>query len=172
MIRPRNNENYFKILGINETYDLDENDLARKFKELQKYLHPDKFANKGKEEQEISEKYSSLVNEAYKTLLQPLTRGIYMLQLRGESFSEKTDVDQQFLMEIMEKNEEVERAVTEKDIMALNSENKLIIKDLQRKVSEAFFEGRPRPGPDSDDYVTFVGFKGIQWRLTATYLAA
>lgn len=64
-----------------------------------------------------------------------------MLQLRGEGFPENTDVDQEFLMKIMEKNEEVESADTEEGILALNSENKAIIKDLQKQVSEAFFEG-------------------------------
>lgn len=64
-----------------------------------------------------------------------------MLKLRGEGFPENTDVDQEFLMKIMEKNEEVESADTEEDILALNSENKAIIEDLQKQVSEAFFEG-------------------------------
>lgn len=43
---PDEKQNYFKVMGVNETYDLDENDLAKKYKDLQKYLHPDKFANK------------------------------------------------------------------------------------------------------------------------------
>lgn len=44
--QPGTDISYFKIMGVNETYDLDEFELAKKFKELQKYLHPDKFANK------------------------------------------------------------------------------------------------------------------------------
>lgn len=44
--KPNSNDNYFKIIGISETFDLDENDLAKKYKDLQKYLHPDKFANR------------------------------------------------------------------------------------------------------------------------------
>ncbi|XP_068623778.1 iron-sulfur cluster co-chaperone protein HscB [Battus philenor] len=138
---PEFKENYFKIMGTNETYDLEESELAKKFKELQKYLHPDKFANKPEQEQEISEKYSSLVNEAYKTLLDPLSRGIYMLKLRGIEISENTEIDQEFLMTIMEKNEEVENADTEEEIMKLNKENKEHIKNLQKKVSQAFFDG-------------------------------
>ncbi|KAJ0173122.1 hypothetical protein K1T71_011298 [Dendrolimus kikuchii] len=138
---PDEKENYFKVMGVNETYDLDENDLAKKYKDLQKYLHPDKFANKKMEEQEISEKYSSLVNEAYKTLLEPLARGIYMLRLRDKAIPENTEIDQEFLMKIMEKNEEVEKADTEEEIMRLNNENKAKIKDLQKKLSLAFLDG-------------------------------
>ncbi|XP_038214099.1 iron-sulfur cluster co-chaperone protein HscB isoform X2 [Zerene cesonia] len=138
---PDDKDNYFKLMGINETYDLDETDLAKRYKELQKYLHPDKYANRDQKEQEISEKYSSLVNEAYKTLLEPLSRGIYMLRLRGKEIPESTELDREFLMKIMEKNEEVENAETENEIMKLNKENKAIIKDLQKRVSTAFFDG-------------------------------
>ncbi|KAI5638731.1 dnaJ domain-containing protein [Phthorimaea operculella] len=139
--RPPKDADYFKVLGVTPTFDLDENELAKRYKDLQKYLHPDKFANKNKEEQEISATYSTLVNEAYKTLLEPLARGIYMLRLRGKDLPEKTEVDQDFLMDIMEKNEEVENAKTEQEIMELNQENKIKIKELQKQVSQAFFDG-------------------------------
>ncbi|XP_046963934.1 iron-sulfur cluster co-chaperone protein HscB [Vanessa cardui] len=139
--RPDKSENYFKILGVKETYDLDENELSKKYKELQKYLHPDKYANRNKEEQEISAQYSSLVNDAYKTLLEPLSRGVYMLRLRGKEIPEKTQLDQEFLFKIMEKNEEVENADTEEEIMRLDKENKAVIKDLQKQLSTAFFDG-------------------------------
>ncbi|CAH2093953.1 unnamed protein product [Euphydryas editha] len=139
--RPDKLDNYFKVLGVKETYDLDESELSKKYKELQKYLHPDKYGNRGEEEQEISAQYSSLVNDAYKTLLDPLTRGIYMLSLRGKEIPENTEIDHEFLMKIMEKNEEVENADTEEEIMKLNKENKEVIKDLQKKLSTAFFDG-------------------------------
>ncbi|XP_013189578.2 iron-sulfur cluster co-chaperone protein HscB [Amyelois transitella] len=139
--KPKKEDNYFKVLGVKETYDLNENNLAKRYKDLQKYLHPDKFGARDKAEREVSEEYSSLVNEAYKTLLEPMARGIYMLKLKGKSIPETTEVDNAFLMEIMEKNEEVENAETEEEIMKLNQENKAVINDLQKKVSAAFFEG-------------------------------
>lgn len=43
---PNEKENYFKILGVEENYDIDEATLAKQFKALQMNLHPDKFANK------------------------------------------------------------------------------------------------------------------------------
>ncbi|XP_022115068.1 iron-sulfur cluster co-chaperone protein HscB [Pieris rapae] len=139
--KPDNVDNYFKLMGIDESYDLDEEDLSKKYKQLQRYLHPDKYANRNNMEQEISAKYSSLVNEAYKTLLEPLPRGIYMLKLKGKQIDENLETDPAFLMEIMEKNEEVENAETEAEIMKLNKEIKSIIQDLQKKLSTAFFDG-------------------------------
>lgn len=43
---PDKKENYFKILGVEENYDIDETKLVKQFKALQMNLHPDKFANK------------------------------------------------------------------------------------------------------------------------------
>lgn len=43
---PDKKGNYFKILGVEENYDIDEVTLAKQFKALQMNLHPDKFANK------------------------------------------------------------------------------------------------------------------------------
>lgn len=78
---------------------------------MQKLLHPDKFSNKSEKEKQFSEILSSLVNKAYSTLLHPLKRGLYMLELNGITISEGTDnVNAEFLMEIMEKNEEIEDA--------------------------------------------------------------
>lgn len=64
-----------------------------------------------------------------------------MLKLRGREIPEKTEVDNEFLMKIMEKNEEVENAETEKQIMHLRKENRKVIEDLQKQVSAAFFAG-------------------------------
>lgn len=44
--QPSKQDNYFKILGVKETYDQDETELAKRYKDLQKYLHPDKFATR------------------------------------------------------------------------------------------------------------------------------
>lgn len=64
-----------------------------------------------------------------------------MLRLRGKEIPENSEADQEFLMKIMEKNEEVEEANTEEEIMKLNKEIKEVIMDLQKKLSIAFFDG-------------------------------
>lgn len=70
-----------------------------------------------------------------------LLAGIYMLKLRGKEIPDNTEADQEFLMVIMEKNQEVENAESEEEIMSLNKENKAMIKDLQKQLSTAFFDG-------------------------------
>lgn len=60
------------------------------------------------EEKLISENYSSLVNKAYQVLQSPLKRAIHLLAIRGEKIQEDQKLENpEFLMEIMELNEEV-----------------------------------------------------------------
>jgi len=40
------NLTYFDIIGIKEDYDVTNEEIQKKYKELQKMLHPDKFGNK------------------------------------------------------------------------------------------------------------------------------
>lgn len=60
------------------------------------------------QEKNISEEYSSLVNKAYDIIQTPLKRAIHLLSLKGEEVREGHEIDDpEFLMEIMELNEEV-----------------------------------------------------------------
>ncbi|XP_050679642.1 uncharacterized protein LOC126975684 [Leptidea sinapis] len=104
--KPTDDVNYFKIMGVHETYDINENDLSMKFKHLQKLLHPDKFANKNKTEQEISERYSSLVNEAYKTLLEPLSRDVCGIRRMNNIKIQLTNKTRQEIAKLLECNVE------------------------------------------------------------------
>ncbi|PBC29236.1 Iron-sulfur cluster co-chaperone protein HscB [Apis cerana cerana] len=125
---------------IPKTYDVNVTEIQKKYKELQKLLHPDKFSNKSEKEKQFSEILSSLVNKAYSTLLHPLKRGLYMLELNGITISEGTDnVNAEFLMEIMEKNEEIEDAANnEEKIKKLIQENETILNNLIMNVAVAF----------------------------------
>lgn len=59
-------------------------------------------------EQNLSAEWSSVVNNAYKVLLSPIKRAEYLLQLFDVHITEdNSDVDADFLMEMMERNEEV-----------------------------------------------------------------
>lgn len=43
---PHEKENYFKIFGLPDTFDIDSKSLTQKFRAMQSVLHPDKFSNK------------------------------------------------------------------------------------------------------------------------------
>lgn len=84
--------------------------MTKRFRNFQSVIHPDKFSIRTQEEQDLSSEWSSLVNKAYKTLQTPFARGEYLLKLKGLSLPEQNTIqDPEFLMEMMEKNEEVNK---------------------------------------------------------------
>ena len=78
------------------------------FKSSKSGIYSENYFYSTDAEKKISEEYSSLLNRAYYTLQLPLNRAIHMLTLnRINIIDEEADSDQDFLMEIMELNEEV-----------------------------------------------------------------
>lgn len=103
--------NFFQIFNVEPGFDVDAKDLERKYKDWQKKLHPDLFQRKSEQEREYSAQQSAQVINAYNTLLRPLSRAVYLLQLKGIHVDEeKTVSDPELLMEIMEVRESVEAA--------------------------------------------------------------
>ncbi|PSN53051.1 hypothetical protein C0J52_03968 [Blattella germanica] len=137
--KPEQKTNYFSLMGIKEEYKIDDRQLTTKFRKLQNILHPDRFSTKTEEECSISEEYSSLVNKAYSTLLQPLERGLYMLQQKGVTIEEDgTQMDPTFLAVIMETNEQLADAQSMSDVERLDNENKKMLLDLTNELEAAF----------------------------------
>ena len=76
-------ETYFAMFSLPQKLTLDTAQLERDFYRLSRKLHPDLFARKGAEEQAWSLRQSSLLNDAYRTLKDPVARTAYLLQLEG-----------------------------------------------------------------------------------------
>uniref|UniRef100_A0A1B6D1F7 J domain-containing protein n=1 Tax=Clastoptera arizonana TaxID=38151 RepID=A0A1B6D1F7_9HEMI len=132
--------NYFEIFGIeNYNYDINRLELSQRYRKIQSILHPDRFMNKTKEEIQMSEDYSALVNKAYFILLDPLERGLYMLHLNGEQISEDSGhMDNHFLMKIMDINEEIENETDPNKLLNLYETNKTVLDKLSKEVNDAF----------------------------------
>ncbi len=71
--------NVFETFGLPVKYDIDLAHLDREYKELQKKLHPDKFATKSIDEKALSTNASSAINLSYHTLKDPVSRAEYMV---------------------------------------------------------------------------------------------
>ncbi|KAI8118267.1 mitochondrial, ATP-binding cassette sub-family B member 7 [Lucilia cuprina] len=124
--------NYFDLLDFPQKFDLETQLLTKRFRQLQTVVHPDKFSNKTSREQTNSADWSSLINKAYKTLSLPLERGQYLLELNGRQIpQDNSALNKEFLMEMMERNEEVEDASTKNELDAINES---LAKELQEKV--------------------------------------
>ncbi len=104
------NKNYFEFIGLPVSFHIDQSALADRALELQRILHPDRYAHKSVHEQRLAVQYMAYLNEGIATLKSPLLRAQYLLQLRGiDTFSESsTPIDPMFLMQQMELREQLE----------------------------------------------------------------
>ncbi|XP_029768474.1 iron-sulfur cluster co-chaperone protein HscB [Terrapene carolina triunguis] len=101
---------------------------------------PDLFRLMGWKERDFSEQHSSLVNRAYQTLLSPLRRGLYLLELNGVELAKGTDsdIDVEFLKEIMELNETLAEPNNEAKIEEIESFIEVKQEELTKDVRKAF----------------------------------
>jgi molecular chaperone HscB len=65
---------YFSFLGVPRKLNLDLADLEQRFRALSRQFHPDYFYNATPAERRASLERSSYLNDAYRTLRQPITR--------------------------------------------------------------------------------------------------
>ncbi|XP_062500300.1 iron-sulfur cluster co-chaperone protein HscB-like [Corticium candelabrum] len=113
-------DDYFAVFGIARSLEIETRQLTARFRELQNLIHPDKFSQKCQNERIHSAQQSAFVNRAYKTLLDPLSRGLYLLAEHGIAITEgeiNTDID--FMSEMMELNELVADAASNEDVKQL-----------------------------------------------------
>lgn len=120
-------ENHFQIFGIPEGFEVDAAALEERYRELQREVHPDRFARASQAEQRVSMQLATRVNEAYQTLKSPLKRAEYLLQLQGidPEFETNTSMPAEFLAGEMERRERLEEAVAARDwqrLIALSSD--------------------------------------------------
>jgi len=95
-VQPPMPVDYFTFFGLPRKLNVDVAALERDFYELSRKLHPDLNARAASKEQEWVLEQSSLLNDAYRTLKDPIKRTQYLLLLEGVELEEqsKTATDQ------------------------------------------------------------------------------
>jgi molecular chaperone HscB len=81
---------YFEFFNLPRKLTLDVAALEKQFYTLSRKLHPDRFAAKPLAEQEAALAQSSLLNDAYRTLKDPISRTQYLLKLEGVELEEQS----------------------------------------------------------------------------------
>ena len=104
------NQNHFELFGLPRRFVVDAAALEARYRELQREVHPDRFAAAPEIERRASMQLATRVNEAYQTLKSPLRRAVYILRLRGvdPEFETNTAMQPEFLMEQMSWRERIE----------------------------------------------------------------
>ena len=77
-------QNHFQLFSLPEQYRLEHSQLDARYRDLQRSVHPDRFASASDQERRLSVQHAAQINEAFETLRDPLKRGRYLLQLRGK----------------------------------------------------------------------------------------
>jgi molecular chaperone HscB len=81
---------YFDIFSLPQHLTLDTAALEKSFYALSRKLHPDRFAARPVAEQESALEESSRLNDAYRTLKDPIARTEYLLKLEGVELEEQS----------------------------------------------------------------------------------
>lgn len=128
--------NYFELYNIPVSFFPDATIIKKKFYELSRKYHPDFFSNASDDEQtEVLEK-SSIINKAFKIFADADETTKYILQLKGLlEEEEKYKLPSDFLMDVMELNEQLMEAKMEDDEAAV-ANIKLQISNLQSLIYE------------------------------------
>ncbi len=125
--------NYFELFEIPVQLKIDKNSLTGRFFELSRKYHPDYFVSKDSKEQLDSLEKSAMLNKAYKTFQNTDETIKYVLQLKSLlEEEEKYELSAEFLMEVLEINEQLMDA----EDQSVKENLQLTINNLQSDIYE------------------------------------
>ena len=112
---------HFARLGLPAALELEPASLDRAYFALQRQWHPDRFVARPPEERARASTEAAALNDAYRTLKDPLSRAVYLAGLKGVELpgDGKTIDDPDLLMEAMEAREALHEAATPEAVDAL-----------------------------------------------------
>jgi molecular chaperone HscB len=132
---------YFEFFTLPRNLNIEPADLEKRFHALSRKWHPDMAARKSPEEKEESLEASAILNDAYRTLRDPIKRAQYLLKQEGFEIGEQgsKEVPPELLEEVFELNEALEEAdlpqleIARKKFEAMQDE---LDKELKAKFAE------------------------------------
>jgi molecular chaperone HscB len=134
--------NYFAIFEMPRKLWIDMGSLEQKFLQLSWKLHPDNFVNSTELERELSLKRSSELNDAYRTLRDPVARVEYLLGIEGarKEGEKKQQAPPELLEEVFELNESLDELREAKssgsDVAAIKTRLESAEENFQQKLGE------------------------------------
>ncbi|HET7149870.1 MAG TPA: Fe-S protein assembly co-chaperone HscB [Candidatus Acidoferrum sp.] len=133
---------YFALFEMPRQLWIEMSGLEKKFLQLSWKLHPDNFVNATEQERELSLKRSSELNDAYRTLRDPIARVEYLLAIEGErkEGEKKQQAPPELLEEVFELNESLDELREAKaeggDLTSLKKNLESAEKSFQEKLKE------------------------------------
>jgi molecular chaperone HscB len=133
---------YFAMFDMPRKLWIEMGPLEQKFLQLSWKLHPDNFVNASPVEREISLRRSSELNDAYRTLRDPIARVEYLLAIEGarKEGQTKQQAPPELLEEVFELNESLdelrEARASGGDTASLKQRLEAAEKNFEQKLSE------------------------------------
>ena len=114
----------FALFGVPQRFAQERSALDARWKELQREVHPDRFAAQGAAAQRVAMQWSVRINEAYQRIKDPQRRAAYLCELNGAPIraEDNTAMPAQFLMQQMEWREALDEADSAAALDALEGE--------------------------------------------------
>ena len=101
--------NYFETLQLEINFTINQIKLNQQYHNLIKMNHPDRFTQANPDLQTQALNNTSIINEAYLCLKNPLTRAKHILELNKNEFQEQKNItNTKFLFDQMQLHEQIE----------------------------------------------------------------
>ena len=99
-------KNFYDFFGLDRKLTIDPDALQKRFYELSRQWHPDRFTRKSADEQAQALEATAILNDGYRTLRDPVKRAEYLLTEEGFPIGEQRskDVPPELLEEVFELN--------------------------------------------------------------------
>ena len=131
------------MLGVERRFDLDLKVLEKTHRELSRALHPDRYSQAGASERRAVLEKAASVNEAWRTVRDPVKRAEALFQLVGIKVGEDNEpkATPAFLMEVLEEREALADARAAKDLTKVRAVGAVMAKraaETEAKLSAGF----------------------------------
>ncbi len=103
-------QDYYRFFDLDRRLDLDADDLRRRYYRLSRLLHPDHYQRGAPNERRFALDATAILNDAYRTLRDPVARAEYLLREAGIAppAGGVKRVPQELLEDVFEANEALE----------------------------------------------------------------
>ena len=138
----------FELFAVPARFAQDRAQLDARWKELQREVHPDRFAAQGAAAQRVAMQWSARINEAYQRLKDPQRRAAYLCELNGAPIEAEnnTAMPTEFLMQQMDLRERLDDAHTAEALDEISAESRQLARDLLQKIEQQLDGQQDWPG--------------------------